>query len=352
MKIAHYLLCVTITIISLSSLSTQAATTTATQYVPRIVGGKVSTPEQWPWMMALVYKNSNPYKGQFCGASLISPRWVVTAAHCVERVSQSEFNVVAHLFDLKNDQGHVITVKRIIRHPSYNINTLENDIVLLQLQEPVSNAKVLPLVIDNSSLVNINATVIGWGALSENDSNEGIYPELLYEATLPIVSNTLCKKRYGSRISSNMLCAGFSGGGVDTCQGDSGGPLIIQQNGKWRLAGITSNGIGCARPRYYGVYTRVSKYLDFINTTVKTKYILIADANHDTVINALDKTMKSSELQDQFQYWISQCWIGYALCADMNSDGVIDQRDYDAKEKSISDTYHRWLSIYWQPESN
>jgi secreted trypsin-like serine protease len=175
---------------------------------------------------------------------------------------------VANVLNLKTDKGESIAVKSIISHPKYNNYSDENDIALVQLIKPVTNAKVLPLIEGNPLLVKVTATIIGWGALSEADSDNGIYPELLSEAVLPIVSNTACNKVYNS-ITANMLCAGVNAGGIDTCQGDSGGPLIIQQKGQWHLAGITSNGYGCARAHYYGIYTRVSRYLNFINSKIK-----------------------------------------------------------------------------------
>ena len=62
-----------------------------------------------------------------------------------------------------------------------------------------------------------------------------------------------------------MICGGEEG--VDSCQGDSGGPLVAKVNGKFILVGVTSFGLGCARVNRPGVYTRVTNYLDFINTT-------------------------------------------------------------------------------------
>ncbi|MEM7029316.1 MAG: trypsin-like serine protease [Chloroflexota bacterium] len=68
-------------------------------------------------------------------------------------------------------------------------------------------------------------------------------------------------------LTDNMLCAGFDAGGKDTCQGDSGGPLIVPDGVNWKQAGVVSFGEGCARPGQYGVYARVSRYIDWINAT-------------------------------------------------------------------------------------
>lgn len=349
MKLKQNLMCLILVACGLCTFTAQADTTIET--TPRIVGGQVSTPGQWPWMMALVFKGLNPYAGQFCGGSLITSTWVVTAAHCVEGETPNTIEVVAHLFDLKNDPGQTVAIKRIIRHPNYNTNTLDNDIALLQLQEPVSNTQVLPLIVGTDPLDHITSTIIGWGALSESDSNKGIYPELMYETTVPIVTNSACRRSYGSEsITKNMLCAGLNKGGKDTCQGDSGGPLIVQQGGQWRLAGITSNGLGCARPYYYGIYTRVSRYINYINRTMATNFAALADVNHDAVVDTFDRTQKNTELLAGFQSWVDQCWTSHASCADVNADGAINQRDYDQQKKTLAEEFKQWLTVDWQPE--
>lgn len=67
------------------------------------------------------------------------------------------------------------------------------------------------------------------------------------------------------RYTENMFCAGFPEGGKDSCTGDSGGAFAFKKDGRYWAAGIVSWGVGCGEPGYYGVYTRVSKYTDWIN---------------------------------------------------------------------------------------
>lgn len=351
MKPIQKLICLLLITCSLCLSTTQADTPETT--TPRIVGGHVSTPGQWPWMVALVYKGLDHYTGQTCGGSLINPTWVLTAAHCVENETRNTLEVVAHVFDLKNDPGQTFAIKRIVSHLHYHTDTLDNDIALLQLKEPVVETPVLPLLSGTDTLANVRATIIGWGALSESDSDNGIYPELLYEAAIPIVTNSACKRVYGaSSISNSQLCAGLNKGGKDSCQGDSGGPLIVRQDGQWRLAGVTSTGTGCARPHFYGIYTRVSSYLSFIKRIMTTNYTALADVNHDAVVDKLDKTQKNSELRAEFQTWVDQCWTSGAECADVNADGAVNQADYQQQKKNIAVEYRRWLSIVWEPETN
>ena len=102
--------------------------------------------------------------------------------------------------------------------------------------------------------------MLGWGALEEG----GGITEVLQKGQVTTVSNQVCEAAMGlGRISGNMICAG---GQVDTCQGDSGGPLVSRRSGEagYSLVGVTSWGDGCNRPGTYGVYTRVSKYLQWI----------------------------------------------------------------------------------------
>uniref|UniRef100_A0A8C6S8L4 Vitamin K-dependent protein C n=1 Tax=Neogobius melanostomus TaxID=47308 RepID=A0A8C6S8L4_9GOBI len=84
--------------------------------------------------------------------------------------------------------------------------------------------------------------------------------ETLQKVAVQLRSEDDCVDSYGPLISPRMMCAGYSEGQKDACQGDSGGPLVCQEpGGRWFLAGVVSWGHGCARPGYYGVYTRVSR---------------------------------------------------------------------------------------------
>ena len=109
------------------------------------------------------------------------------------------------------------------------------------------------------------ATVMGWGTRSTTIAD---YPNLLYEVDLPTVDDTICRQAYAGLVDlvDTQLCAGFEDGGKDACQGDSGGPGMISDTAQDidRLAGVVSFGIGCGRPGYPGVYTRVASFLDWI----------------------------------------------------------------------------------------
>jgi secreted trypsin-like serine protease len=195
----------------------------------QIVGGQPASTGEYPWMAALVSSTvANPQQGQFCGGSLVTPQWVVTAAHCVTGESASTIDVVVGINNLSSgpttgSTGQRRKVSQIIVHPAYNSATDDSDIALLRLGSAVTtNSTVSPITplgpgttwADPGDM----ATVTGWGATSSG----GASSNALLEVDLPIVSNTTCNNAVGG-ITANMLCAGYAAGGKDSCQGDSGG---------------------------------------------------------------------------------------------------------------------------------
>jgi len=112
-----------------------------------------------------------------------------------------------------------------------------------------------------------NGVVAGWGALKENGSAS----DALMQVVLPVVSTSQCKKSYGSSlVEETMICAGYDQGQKDSCQGDSGGPYFFEGKQGYTLQGVVSFGAGCARPRFPGIYSRVTNYIDWIQTQIKS----------------------------------------------------------------------------------
>lgn len=245
----------------------------------RIIGGVESAENAWPWMTALVYANLSTETGRFCSGVLIHPRWILTAAHCLEELDEDlahdgymapeEIHAVIGIYDLRTNQGERIKIKRIVPHPDFGQKRVP-DIALIELEEP-SAASPIPIYSGDSSLEGIMATVVGWGATSADKTAPS---SVLRQVDVPIVSNTECSETmsqtegYYYEISRFEICAGYKTGQKDACQGDSGGPLLVQSSESWLLAGIVSWGEGCAEPGYYGVYTRVSPLTGFINQYV------------------------------------------------------------------------------------
>uniref|UniRef100_A0A915L618 Peptidase S1 domain-containing protein n=1 Tax=Romanomermis culicivorax TaxID=13658 RepID=A0A915L618_ROMCU len=220
----------------------------------KVVGGHTATPYSWPWMAALTYK------GYFsCGAALVDPQFVVTAAHCFSKSRRArDYQIVLGLHDLRVKNFTVIRVSRIRPNPLFNVLfPRAYDIAVLKLERNVRfnafvNAVCLPTVYANKDA---RCVVTGWGRLYEG----GAHSDLLQELTVPVWDNAECNRYqiYPGLIHFSMLCAGYLEGGRDTCQGDSGGPLVCNVNGQWQLHGVVSWGVGCAKATKPGVYTRV-----------------------------------------------------------------------------------------------
>ncbi|XP_051504864.1 neurotrypsin-like isoform X2 [Myxocyprinus asiaticus] len=170
----------------------------------------------------------------------------------------------------RDDFERTLSPERIIIHKRYHSQGWEYDIALMKLKgtdgncvafNPHTNAVCLPAQSNKRGKRPIACVITGWGI---TDSE---YSRTLLQAWVPILPSWKCKKCYGSRFTSRMLCAGSLSNHrrVDSCQGDSGGPLVCQgEGGHWMLTGIISWGHGCGNPTYPGVYTRVSRFLKWI----------------------------------------------------------------------------------------
>ncbi|XP_067341841.1 suppressor of tumorigenicity 14 protein homolog isoform X2 [Channa argus] len=240
----------------------------------KIVGGSDAGAGSWPWQVSL---QMDRY-GHVCGATLISSRWLISAAHCFQDSDAIKYSdsrawrayMGMRVMTTGNNGGAMRPIRRIVLHPQYDQFTSDYDIALLELSAPVFfNELVQPVCIPASSHTFTTGTscyVTGWGVLIE----DGELASRLQEASVKIINRNTCNKLYDDAVTPRMLCAGNLQGGVDACQGDSGGPLMCLERGKrWFLAGIVSWGEGCARQNRPGVYTQVVKFTDWIHQQTK-----------------------------------------------------------------------------------
>jgi len=233
----------------------------------KIVGGQEAVVGQFPWQISLrEFSDTNSLHN--CGASIISPKWVLTAAHCCVW-SATFYTAVAGDVNrtvVEEAEQH-IHVLRKIEHPLYGNpaeSRFSNDICLLELEsEYIFSNAVGPVSLpeqDEDVEPGTIQTVSGYGVLHSG----GVFlSDILIWVDIPTVSDEYCTSVYGADVVEySMLCSGAAEGGVDACQGDSGGPYVIKDTDK--QVGLVSWGTGCGKPGYPGVATQVSYFRNWI----------------------------------------------------------------------------------------
>ncbi|TBB16426.1 trypsin-like serine protease (plasmid) [Rhizobium ruizarguesonis] len=255
----------------------------------RVIGGQAAKKGEWPWQVKILAPDPEQ-RGRFgghCGGSLIAPRWILTAAHCVTSGRSGKQDLFARdllIVEGKSKIDKVISVdgpdkpglavEDVIIHEDFDRKVFANDIALIKLSEP---AKSKPAILASASDDEVEAAghpavVTGWGYTKADHGWDDKYlPTELQEVELPIVPREDCRAAYRDSsmrmnpIDERNVCAGYAEGGKDACQGDSGGPLVAQRPDKrWIQLGIVSWGAGCAEAEHYGVYTRVAAFRDWI----------------------------------------------------------------------------------------
>lgn len=292
----------------------------------RIVGGRAALPSEVPFIVHLRESHVFRMLGyNKCGGVLINHRWAITAAHCkpaffssleiilgkhktFEDAPPPEGSAIAAIIKsgrgiFGNSDGKASSVsdssendiddatsrsggrvrqilqilaEKVIIHPNYDSKTLECDMALIKMKSPVPfREDIRPACMPrkNEDFTGLDGMAVGWG-LTNFDKRQ--LPETLQLVHLPIISNKRCQAMYkkaghDKQITEMDLCAGYAKGGMDACEGDSGGPLLVQRphDKRWVLAGIVSNGVKCGEPLLPGVYTKVSKFVDWIEEQMR-----------------------------------------------------------------------------------
>ena len=247
--------------------------------VPSVVGGTPVERQKgiWPWIV-LLGDGASSSPDWFCGATLISSRTVVTAAHCLvgRKASDLTARLGEHDTRTTRDGRHTdVSVSEITVHPGYSASRSQDDIALLHLERPVAfSALIQPACLPEDGDEHVGETVklAGWGAIEFLHDSQAV----LHEVDLKIVSEDECERQYvGTYDYSHQFPGGFQdtklcaksadGSPKDACTGDSGGPLTYRgSDGRYQLVGVVSTGVGCGSPKYPGVYTRISEYHDWI----------------------------------------------------------------------------------------
>lgn len=318
LSIASAILCVAGSTLPGAAAQEQVCRREADTTGSKIVGGHDARADDWPGMASLQIEYLAGDTSHFCGGTMITPDWMLTAAHCVETSRAAQGNWVyqareggvlvakgrrivavagkSRLDDIASEDRVAVTDIKI--HPDYQRGAaaLGNDIALVRLATPYQGAPAsLSLLAETDAFTASGevAEVAGYGLLDEDPKRFRFgygripggtsvsAPSLaLQDTALATVSAAECVSRlraafarepanrqFAYSVTAAQVCAGQPSGGADSCQGDSGGPLVkLNRNGCPYQIGVVSWGIGCARPDTPGVYTRVSAYRGWIES--------------------------------------------------------------------------------------
>uniref|UniRef100_A0A671UH78 pancreatic elastase n=1 Tax=Sparus aurata TaxID=8175 RepID=A0A671UH78_SPAAU len=243
--------------------------------VGRVVGGNVAKPNSWPWQISLQYRFISNYY-HTCGGTLIARGWVMTAAHCVEDLLDYRVVLGEHDLSIASGNEQIIGVSQVHIHPQWKKLADGYDIALLRLASDAtlnSHVQLGSLPPSGQILPHNNLCyVTGWGLTSTG----GILSNQLKQAFLPVVDYEACSRSdwWSSTVKTTRVCGG--GGTEAGCNGDSGGPLNCLVNGKYYVHGIASfvSAWGCDTPKKPTVFTRVSAYIDWLDSvSIRDMYI-------------------------------------------------------------------------------
>jgi len=295
-----------------------------------IVNGTEAKDGEQDWMVALLFKSDDDSDlasdRQFCGGVLIDEFWVLSAAHCLGRVSADEIELAIGAIDLDSDEYETHDVDVISVHPNYDPSAFIHDIALIRLE--VASAFEPLALFDNVSesiLSDQMVTALGWGRTeihldaepecelqfansSIDESNydcklnrfSSSYPPdqaVLLETSVLVISDDACRTvltnyfidngfnvafvddLFGSEITNSKFCVYDEESTSATCQGDSGGPLVHAVNGEEFHVGITSFGISedpCGQDKI-SIYTKTAFYLEYIDNVMHQDFSLSFD---------------------------------------------------------------------------
>ncbi|XP_039435119.1 collagenase-like [Culex pipiens pallens] len=250
-------------VIIISALSVAAATCFSQL---RIINGQQASPGQFPYQarLSMIFKPEVPPHPSSCGGSLISDRWILTAAHCLEDAESAlvhlgsvEFNCSRCLICLSSE---------FVVHENYQ--TIDgktiNDVGLVKLPYVLEfnyYVQAIALARTDEDFLNQGVVVSGWGKTTDGPLE---YSPFLQYVRMNVISNKLCVKTYFEEVIKHSTICAIGKDGRSGCQGDSGGPLVVSGQNPL-LVGVVNFGSkhGCA-VGFPSVFARVSEFVDWI----------------------------------------------------------------------------------------
>ncbi|XP_012814580.1 tissue-type plasminogen activator isoform X1 [Xenopus tropicalis] len=241
----------------------------------KIKGGRGTQITSHPWQAAIFYV-SRRFAGEhfLCGGTLIHSCWVLSAAHCFNEISNAEQLRVILGRTMQREPGdeeQKFTVEQLYVHSEFDANTFDNDIALLKLYSTSGSCaketeSTRPACIPDSGLTLPDWTECEISGYGKHEELALLYSEQLKEGHVRLYPDSMCtpERLSNQEVTQNMLCAGDTRNLDDACKGDSGGPLVCPHEGRMHLMGIVSWGIGCGKKDTPGVYTRVTRYTNWI----------------------------------------------------------------------------------------
>lgn len=227
----------------------------------RIINGSPAVFLEIPWRCAIY----SPTNHRFCSCTIISESMVMSAAHCFDGYTGSDkISVFVGYIDYYSISGQWNAADSYVQHPSYNSDTLVNDIALVHLLFPLKfspsmQPACLPFSLKGQTLESNRVTVSGWG----RNNYSGSISRSLMKAVMTIVPYAACQEAFTNYpMLGNNICA--SGTGTTSCFGDSGGSIDLVVNGRSYAVGITSIVHATCDTNYPNIFTRVSNHLDWI----------------------------------------------------------------------------------------
>ncbi|EFA04604.1 brachyurin [Tribolium castaneum] len=229
----------------------------------RIIGGDDALAGQFPFSAAIyVRTNDGTY---FCGGTLISDEWILTAGQCVHEAVLFTIQLGSNTLQGDDPNRIKVSTSESVIHPNFDPLTLQNDIGLVKLRLPVEyndyvrQIRFLPTFRLQDGALTIG---IGWGQIS--DESSGLSNQL-QRVNLTTISTDECKLTYGGQITEDMVCV--SGNyNEGSCTGDMGSPLLQHVGrGYYLIVGVASfiSGNGCESTDPSG-YTRTFSYIGWV----------------------------------------------------------------------------------------